>query len=105
MALDPAAIAKGLQESGGYYVAALLVVAVSFVFALAHSAMSARIADAKARAEELITERNSLALRNEALQAQKDSQYERVLIAVNGVIAIQVALEKKLSRKTERTGT
>jgi hypothetical protein len=44
MTLDAGTIAKGFTESQGYYLAALLVVAMALVFVLYREAMSARIA-------------------------------------------------------------
>lgn len=50
MALDASTIAEGIQRSGGYYVAALAILAMVAVFWLFKSATDARIDDLKAEA-------------------------------------------------------
>jgi uncharacterized membrane protein YhiD involved in acid resistance len=98
MTLDAGTIAKGFTESQGYYLAALLVVAMALVFVLYREAMSARIGDSQKREGELQARIERLEAKLDAVQAQRDSQYERIITTANGVVAVQVALERRLSR-------
>lgn len=102
--LDPAAIAKGFSESGGYYLAGLLTLAMSFVFVLYREAMNGRLADSKAESGKLRERVDKLEGKLDAVQAQRDSQYERIITTANGVITVQAALERRLPKPRATEG-
>jgi uncharacterized membrane protein YhiD involved in acid resistance len=103
MTLDAGTIAKGFTESQGYYLAALLVVAMALVFVLYREAMSARIADSQKREGELQARIEKLESKLDAVQAQRDSQYERIITTANGVVTAQAALQGLLDRRSKNT--
>jgi hypothetical protein len=91
-----------MQEGGGYYVAALCVVAMATVFWLFQKAMDARILDLKARVDRAEAELAKKDQALEALHAKVDARQERLTRDVESVIEVQKALDKALGRAQRR---